>query len=237
MRICRLSILVGMSALSLSACATTSGTMSKTDAALAKMADQTSALPLLERVYQKDPKNVENALKYAAGLRRAGLSQKAVAVLDPFSKSNDKEIADIILPELASAQLESARYPQAEATAQIAIKNNPSAYRMYQTLGIALDAQGKYPEAEKAFRTALEKWKGDPVPIMNNLALNLTNQERLDEALEIMKRAKTAAPDRLDVERNLRIIRTLNENASGRPAPKPVAKPTDIQTQLNKSAE
>lgn len=225
------SFLVLLCAVSLSACATTSSPQSKTDAALAKMADQTAALPLLERVYRKDPKNPENALKYAAGLRRAGLPVKAIAVLDPFLKANDKKMIPMILPEMASAQLEATRYVQAETTARLALEKDPSAFRMYQTLGIALDAQGKYPEAEKAFRTALEKWKGDPVPIMNNLALNLTNQERLDEALEIMKRAKEAAPDRLDVERNLRIIRTLNESASGRPAPKPAAKPTDIQTQ------
>ncbi len=46
---------------------------------------------------------------------------------------------------------------------------------------------------------------------MNNLALNLATQGFIDEAIEVLERAKALSPDRIEIERNLRIIRTLNE--------------------------
>ena len=88
---------------------------------------------------------------------------------------------------------------------------NPQDYLAYQNLGIALDAKEMHPEAERAFRKGLEHWKGDPTTIMNNLALNLATQGFIDEAIEVLERAQALSPDRIEIERNLRIIRTLNE--------------------------
>ena len=96
--------------------------------------------------------------------------------------------------------------------------------RAYHYLGIALDAQGKHPEAEKAFRKGLDMWQGDPTPIMNNLALNLSSQGYLDEASEILEKARAVSPNRLEVERNLRIITALRQSENPT-TPKPRKKP------------
>lgn len=233
------TLLIGVATLSLAACATSSQRITasnnayddKINAALERAADQADregesagSVVLMERLYKRDPKSPENALKYAHALRNNGDMQKAVMVLQPFA--NDKNAGPATLTEFATINLNMAKYPAAEQYARRAITADETAYKAYQVLGISLDAQTKYKDAEAAFRKGLDIWKGDPIPVMNNLALNLTNQERLDEALEIMERAKAAAPDRVEVERNLRIIRTLNESASGRPAPKPGAKPS-----------
>jgi Flp pilus assembly protein TadD len=69
-----------------------------------------------------------------------------------------------------------------------------------------------HPEAERAYRKGLEIWEGDPIPIMNNLALNLASQNNLKEAYEILKKAKSIAPNRIEVERNLRIVSALVES-------------------------
>lgn len=232
------TLLISAATLSLAACASTAQHVDsnspydkKINAALERAADQadrdgssTGSLAIMERLYKRDPKNPENALKFARALRSAGDLQKAALILQPFA--SDKDAGPDTLTEFATISLNQAQYPTAEQYARRAVTVDPNAYKAYQILGISLDAQTKYKEAETAFRKALDLWKGDPIPVMNNLALNLTNQERLDEALEIMERAKAAAPDRIEVERNLRIIRTLNESASGRPAPKPGEKPT-----------
>lgn len=186
----------------------------------------TGSLILLERVYKRDPKNSDSAMKYAKGLRDANDLSKAALVLEPFATAKDAG-ADV-LSEFAALQLANAQYTAAENYARKAVAKDADAYYAYQILGISLDAQTKYKDAESAFRQALEKWRGDPIPVMNNLALNLTNQERLDEAVAIMEKAKEQAPNRPEVERNLRIIRTLNESASGRPAPKPIEKPSGL---------
>lgn len=223
--------------LTLAACAGTSDMQSATDAnndrisaAMDRAAGEAhrkgateGSLVLLEKVYKRNPKSEEAAVKYARALRSSGELQKSLLILEPFA-ARDNVSADV-LAEFATLQLNLSEFNSAETFARKAIAKDANAYYAYQVLGISLDAQNKYEDAEQAFRQALEIWQGDPIPVMNNLALNLTNQERLAEALEIMEQAKKAAPDRIEVDRNLRIIRTLNESASGRPAPKPAGKP------------
>lgn len=232
-------LLTGAAALTLNACAGGAQPVSQADkgsmydakitAALNRAADQASregkssgSLALLERAYKRDPQNVETAVKFARALRENGEAQKAMIVLQPVA---DGKATPDALTEFATLNLNAGKSAVAERYARKAVAQDAGAFRAWQILGIALDTQGKYKPAEEAFRKALDLWQGDPIPVMNNLALNLTNQERLPEALEIMERAKEAAPDRMEVERNLRIIRTLNESADGRPAPKPGEKP------------
>lgn len=240
-------LLLGVATLSLMACATTTSTTgssgtspydAKINAAIERAADQASrdgspagSLALMEKLYKRDPKNADNALKFARALRASGDEQKAAMVLEPFATRPDA--SGDTLTEMATLRLNAGKYGLAETTARRAVTKDPNAYKAYQILGISLDAQNKYKEGESAFRSALDLWQGDPIPVMNNLALNLTNQERLPEALEIMERAKVAAPNRVEVERNLRIIRTLNESASGRPAPKPTDKPAVKPVAMN----
>ncbi len=112
---------------------------------------------------------------------------------------------------MSMIQLGLGNYEFAENHAKEAIIQHPEDYQAYQNLGIALDAKEMHTEAERAFRKGLEYWKGDPTTIMNNLALNLATQGFIDEAIEVLERAKALSPDRIEIERNLRIIRTLNE--------------------------
>lgn len=46
---------------------------------------------------------------------------------------------------------------------------------------------------------------------MNNLALNLAAQGYTDKALTMLYDAQKMDPNRVEIERNIRIIRTLNE--------------------------
>lgn len=48
---------------------------------------------------------------------------------------------------------------------------------------------------------------------MNNLALNLASQNKLGKAIDMLLKAKEISPGRVELERNLRIIRTLKESA------------------------
>lgn len=239
------SLLIGTACLALAACASStqkvqpSGSKydAKINAAIERAAqaarddgEESSSVALMERLYRRDPKNPENTAKFAHALRQAGELDKAELILKPFATASDA--GTDVLAEYAALNLSLTKYPLAENYARKAVAEDEKNFRAWQILGIALDGQGRYKDAETAFRKALDLWQGDPIPVMNNLALNLTNQERLDEALEIMQRAKAAAPNRVEVERNLRIIRTLNESADGRPAPKPTEKPAAKPTTL-----
>ena len=163
----------------------------------------------LEQLYKRNPEDPLKALNYASALRRAKEYERAAIVLDPFA--NDAEMPSVVKTEFAAIQLALGNNKEAEKFAQKAVLQNESDFRAFHYLGISLDAEGRHPEAERALRKGLAIWQGDPIPIMNNLALNLTAQNNLEEALQILEKAKSIAPNRIEVERNLRIVRALQE--------------------------
>ena len=137
-------------------------------------------------------------------------------ILEPFIKDPNAPVA--LKLEYSAIQLEAGRYEVAERTARDVIKQDPTSGFAYHVLGTALDAQGLHQSSEEAFRKALDNWTGDPVPVMNNLALSLTAQEKLEEAHEILLQAKEADPTRLEIERNLRIVNALRETVAYKPS-------------------
>ena len=157
----------------------------------------------------KNQNNASNAIRYARQLRREGDFTKASAVLSPFV--NDPAASAEIKSEYAALQLELGNYAAAIKYAQLALALKPEDPQAYQMLGIAQDAQADHVGAEASFRKALAMWKGDKIPVMNNLALALANQNKVDEAVAILQEAKRLDPSRVEIERNLRIISTLNE--------------------------
>ncbi len=168
-----------------------------------------AALRTLEKKYKRNPEDPATALAYAKGLRQEGRLKHAAIVLESYT--SEDPVPAGINTEISMLQLTAGEYDMAEKYAQNAILQNELDYEAYQNLGIALDAKEMHAEAERAFRKGLEHWQGNPTTIMNNLALNLATQGRIDEAIEVLERAKALSPDRIELERNLRIIRTLNE--------------------------
>jgi Flp pilus assembly protein TadD len=196
------------------------------------------SLAFLGQVYRRNSDKPEAALRYARALRKADKPGKAIEILQGFSdrhESLDSLTRIRINSELALIHLGKGNFHLGQKRAQAAINTGENhddsdtaktAAKAYHLLGVAFDAQGQHEKAEKAFRKGLKNWKGDPVPIMNNLALNLANQDNLDEAVKILKKARKTAPDRKIVERNLRILTTMNEEvAYNIPPPLPSKKP------------
>lgn len=219
MKMSRISLLLLSAALMLplAACQTTGNYngAGNIDAALERAADNASSrgaskesLALMERIYMRDSANRDNALKYAMALRDAGRLNRAAMVLSPFAEGHKESDAEICL-EYASIMTEMGDYPVAETHARQAILKNPESAQGYHVLGIALDAQGHNKQAEVAFRKALEMWEGDPTPVLNNLGLNLATQGFIDEAVDTLRKAASLAPERTEIERNLRIVSAL----------------------------
>lgn len=168
----------------------------------------------VERLYNAHPNDELVAARYAKALRESGDIKKAKSILDKITKNGAPTLA---FTESAALYLETGNFAGAENAARKGIKADNENYRAWHILGIALDAQQKHPEAQTAFEKALSMWKGDTVPVMNNLALNLAAQGKTDKALEMLYAAKKKDPSRVEIERNIRIIRTLNEPATYTP--------------------
>ena len=167
------------------------------------------SLAVLEKIYKRNTDSEEAALNYAAALRRNNYLNRASTVLEPFVTS--KDASTYAKSEFAAIMLARGEYKIAEGYAKQAVELDDKNPLAYHYLGVALDTQGEYESAERAFRKGLELWQGDPTSIMNNLALNLAAQEELDEAAEILQSARELSPNRREIERNLRIITALQQ--------------------------
>ena len=204
----------------------------------ATQGDRKQSLSYLERMYKRNSTDPIIATNYAAALREADYIDRASVVLAPFA--DDSGSSSAIKTEYAAIQLALGNYETAERYAQKAILQDEENAKAYQYLGISLDAQNMHEQAERAFRKGLDHWKGDPTSIMNNLALNLATQEHLEEAIEILYKAQAISPDRIEIERNLRIVTALYESQGGR-APKPQDKPavpvTEVSTDETPASE
>lgn len=215
--LCFLSLVIVMCGI-LPACQTTSGKPTEKDvsAALARAQEEAfiaaggkvdPALKSVESAYKKKPK-AQTALPYAIALRKAGYANRASIVLAPFAK--DKNVSLEIKEEFAAIELDLGRFRSAEQVAADAIRTDPhGAYRAYNYLGLALEAQGRHVEAERAFKKSAELWQGDASVVLNNLGLNLLAQEKLPEAERALAKAAAMAPDRLEIARNLNIVRAI----------------------------
>ena len=221
-----LILLSATAALSLSACSSgnsntpatsISGKSQPADPALI-YGEKRESFDTVERLYNKNSEDDLIASRYAKVLRESGDIKKAKTVLDKVTRN--KSAPTLAYTELAALNLETGNFDGAEAASRKAIKIDQGNYRAWHILGISLDAQQKHPEAQTAFEKALSIWKGDAVPVMNNLALNLAAQGYTDRALEMLYAAKKKDPNRIEIERNIRIIRTLNEPAAYTPKPR-----------------
>lgn len=216
------TLMVG-SALMLAACQTT-GSTGKTatdpvDAALQRgTASGPESLSSIERLYKQDSDNPQLAVRYARALRENGRMTRAAMVLNPLIE-NPKTKTVGVITEFAAVQASMGNYEAAEKHARAAVVQDQNSAEAYHVLGIALDAQGFNKQAEVAFRKALDNWSGDPSPVLNNLGLNLAAQGFLDESISTLRRAAALAPNKTEIERNLRIVQALQVQPGTNTAP------------------
>ena len=102
------------------------------------------------------------------------------------------------------------QYKRALATAKNATQLNPGNADSWNVLGLAYDAVDQLPDAENAYRKSLTLDPKNRGTVLNNLALNLTLQEKLDKALPLIEEALKLEPDRREFKRNRAMIRAMH---------------------------
>jgi Flp pilus assembly protein TadD len=183
------------------------------------------ALLLYGKLHRTRPHDRAVALVYAQLLRKAGRPEEAVNILSPFASIHNSYNDDnhghvvvfssdaVVLNELAAAHIATGNFDAAEQLLTRVIGDPGSAPMhpdAYSLLGIVQDAHGDHRQAEQSFNKALEGWKGDPTPVMNNLALCLAAQGHFDQALDTLRRALVISPnDKQEIARNIALITDL----------------------------
>lgn len=136
-------------------------------------------------------------------------------------------------PQLTKAQefIQQDDYQEAERLAREAIFDTPLNSEPYYTLGVILDEQSRYSEAEKAYRAAIKHSTGQNGHFLNSLGLNLAKQGYFEEALKTLEEALQTFPGNREIIRNTRIVKALdpfhrnNEYVVGQAPPTPKQKP------------
>lgn len=170
--------------------------------------DVKQSLALTEKAYKENPKDAEVALNYATALRMAGRETQAKIVLQDFS-SNPKASA-AILNETARIALSEGQYKKALATSKNATQLYADNAESWNVLGLSHDALDNLKEAEAAYKKSIELGPRDKASVLNNLALNLTLQEKLDQALPLIEEALKLEPGRRELKRNRAMIRAMH---------------------------
>lgn len=200
--------------------------MEREIAAATANGNEQEVLAILAQAHGENPDDAIVATRYGRALREDDQINAAIRTLAPHTNGANKNIE--ATTEMAMAQIAVGDFGAAENFASNAIEMNEKNARAYLAMGTAQDALGRHQDAEISFRQGLKHWKGDPTPILNNLALNLASQGHLEESLSLLEKALSISPNRMDLERNRRIIATLVET-SGPRAPAPIPKPNETK--------
>jgi tetratricopeptide (TPR) repeat protein len=153
-----------------------------------------SAAADLARAARTDnPDDLRLARLEAQALRHAGRGEAAVTLLEQSVRTHaDDPTAHIALAQLYS-ELE--RGPQAVRVLQEAKAKFPDDSSIVFELGAAYDKQKNFPEAEAAFKQLIAR-EPDNSAALNYLGYMLAERgERLDESVDLVKRALQIEPD------------------------------------------
>ena len=97
--------------------------------------------------------------------------------------------------QLAQLLIRRARHAEAEPAAREAVKRSPRDVHAHHVLGVVFTETGRLHQGEQHYRRAIELRGENDGLVDGNLAWNLRQQGRLDEAAAVYDRALAASPD------------------------------------------
>ena len=158
----------------------------------------------------KYPQDKQITLALARNLRFAGNPQQAIAVLNsgPVAQSPDA----LTLLELGKDYLAADQLNLAKPTLERARAAAPLNWEVLSSLGVVYDYEGDYGQAQQQYDAALFLDPENPT-VLNNKALSLAQQGRLEEAVKTMKIATDQPSASAQARQNLALLMALQGDA------------------------
>jgi tetratricopeptide (TPR) repeat protein len=152
-----------------------------------------TAATLAHTAVQQNPDDLRLVRLEAQALQHSGKAEQAIALLEATAKAHPDDPSSAVA--LAQLYSDENRGPQAVAVLQDAQTKFPDDGSVAFELGAVYDKMKRFPEAETAFRTLL-KQQPENAAAMNYLGYMLAERgERLDESVDLLKRALELEPD------------------------------------------
>jgi len=153
--------------------------------------------------WQKNPGDINAALKYAANLRRIGSRKKALEVLRETASRNPKNAT--IVAEYGKQLASMGRDREAGKVLQKAMKLGARDWRIYSAQGTVLDSTGHHARAQQYYGAALKLAPDQPV-ILNNLGMSYALGGDLANAERTLRTAMSRPGAKPKVRQNLALV-------------------------------
>lgn len=205
----KITLASGVLALSLAACAQTQPQVPATGQPTpAESQAYGDAIAHFQQLRANNPGEIEATLGLARNLRWAGRADEAATVLeqDRARFGGDGRF----LAELGKVRLSQGQSAQGVERLKDATQKITDDWRLFSALGIGLDYQGNFTEAETAYLKALEMCPDDAA-VMNNLGISRALSGRLDRAVLTLEDALELRGHTGKIQRNLKIFKDARD--------------------------
>jgi Flp pilus assembly protein TadD len=153
--------------------------------------------------YQKNPGDVEAAVRYSQALRKTDQRAQAVAVLQQASIRNPNN--QKILGAYGRALADAGDFEQALDVLGRAHSPDQPDWRILSAQGAVLDQMGRFDDARRYYETALKIVPEEP-SVLSNLGLSYALSRQLPKAEATLRRASTKAASDRRIRQNLALV-------------------------------
>ncbi len=184
-----------------------SGALADAAAAAQESFDYQAAAGHFERLYKRQPDNIEALIGLARNLRYSGSVNQGLKVIRGGLRKHGETA--VLLLELAKGQVAGSMYADASESIAKARRMDPDNWENYAVSGILKDRGGDLDGAQAEYRKALGISPGN-IAVLNNLALSLAQQGKLAEAIKILEKLALGEMSTFQTRQNLALLYSIN---------------------------
>lgn len=161
-------------------------------------------------LHQRHPEDQSIRLSLARAWRYGGQPHQAADLIQDDLARSGRSVA--LLTELGKDYLAAERLGLALKMLEEARTKAPDNWDVHSAMGVALDAAGRFEEAQAAYAQALALSPENPV-VLNNLALSQAQSGQLEMALDTLKQANEHPKAGSQLRQNMALILALKGDA------------------------
>src|SRR3954469_15946419 len=153
--------------------------------------------------FRANPRDADNAIRYAQALRATGQRAQAAAVLETCALHNPEN--KLLLGAYGRALADAGNFKQALDVLERAHSPDQPDWRILSVQGAVLDQVGRHAEAQRYYASALKIVPEEP-SVLSNLGLSYALSKDLKRAEETLRRAADRDSADKRVRQNLALV-------------------------------
>jgi len=153
--------------------------------------------------FRANPRDADNAIRYAHALRQNGQRAQAAAVLETAAIHNPEHKP--LLGAYGRALADAGNFKQALSVLERAHSPDQPDWRILSVQGAVLDQMGRHEEAQRYYASALRIVPEEP-SVLSNLGLSYALSKELPRAEATLRRASARGSTDKRVRQNLALV-------------------------------